>query len=240
QINAGVFEGEGQVIRADILKALPTIRAGVAYFDPPYPGTVAHEREYRVLDEIIEGASLPVSDVSAKDGISMVDELLKRAAHIPVWVLSFGNAVTEIEALEAKMKARGRCTRAVAVHYMHKESVASEVKKALNQEFVVVGWDPEAALPRRDLLQGVGVRDDFHQADIPGAVAGVKMDPDDLGSQGATPRALPGDSCEEGEPPLPKEIVAGWRHALPELQARIDVPDPVLGEPGLDGDGEWN
>ena len=146
QINAGVFEGEGTVLKTDILEALPSIQADIVYFDPPYPGTVAHEREYRVLDEILEGASLPVSVFSAKDGTSMVDELLSRAAHIPVWVLSFGNAVAGIEELEAKMKTRGRCTRAVAVHFMHKESVASEVKKALNQEFVVVGWDPRAML----------------------------------------------------------------------------------------------
>ena len=72
-----------------------------------------------------------------------MDDLLKCAAHIPIWILSFGNAVAGIQDLEAKMQTFGRSTHAIAVKYAHKESVASEIKKALNQEFVVVGWDPK-------------------------------------------------------------------------------------------------
>ncbi len=73
----------------------------------------------------------------------MVDELLKRAGHIPVWVLSFGNAVSGIDELEAKMKDLGRMTHAIEVKYAHKVSVASEIKKQMNREFIVVGWDQE-------------------------------------------------------------------------------------------------
>ena len=97
-----------------------------------------------VMDEIFEGTSLPVSRFNRKDGTALVDELLKQASRIPVWILSFGNAVAGIQDLEAKMQAFGRSTHAIAVKYAHKESVASEIKKVLNQEFVVVGWDPDA------------------------------------------------------------------------------------------------
>ncbi len=52
QINAGVFQGEGQVLLGDVLELLPKIQAEVAYFDPPYAGTASHEKEYKVLDQI--------------------------------------------------------------------------------------------------------------------------------------------------------------------------------------------
>jgi adenine-specific DNA-methyltransferase len=231
QINAGVFEGEGRVIRGDILDLLPTIQADIVYFDPPYAGTLAHEREYRVLDEILEGASLPVSPFSAKDGVSMLDELLNRAAHIPAWVLSFGNAVTEIGELEAKMKARGRCTRAVAVHYMHKESVASEVKKALNQEFVVVGWDPEAALLRRSV--GLGLTESAADQ-----VVALHVDAHLRGAEGSAPGPLAGDGFEQSDATKSEESAADGREAVAELQPGVDQPNTVLGEASLDGHSE--
>ena len=37
-INAGVFAGQGRVLKRSVLEALPEIDAAVAYFDPPYPG----------------------------------------------------------------------------------------------------------------------------------------------------------------------------------------------------------
>ncbi len=37
-INAGVFAGQGRVLKRSVLEALPEIEAAVAYFDPPYPG----------------------------------------------------------------------------------------------------------------------------------------------------------------------------------------------------------
>lgn len=231
QINAGVFEGEGRILKADILEVLPTIQADVVYFDPPYPGTVAHEREYRVLDEILEGTSLPVSPFSAKDGTAMVDELFKRATHIPVWVLSFGNAVAALGDLETRMQAHGRATRTVAIRYAHKQSVASKIKNALNQEFVVVGWDPEAAVLRRAVGLGFTKRD----AD---PVVALHVDAHLRGPEGSAPGPLTGDAFEQSEPPEPEEAAADGREAVPELQPGVDVPDAVLGEAGLDGDGE--
>jgi len=147
-INAGVFQGEGTVLKRSVLDALPDLHAEVAYFDPPYPGVMSYEKEYRVIDEILEGASRPTSPFTAKDGAGMLDSLFERAVHVPVWVLSLGNAVVGIDELEAKMARFGRTTRATEIRYQHLPAVATEAKKAANREFLVVGWDPEAALLR--------------------------------------------------------------------------------------------
>ena len=149
QINGGVFQGEAKVMKADIVQALPKIEADVAYFDPPYPGVASYEKEYKIIDEILEGSSLPVSPFSAKGGASMLDILFDRAGHIPVWILSLGNAEVTIEGLEQQMRSHGREVRATAVKYMHKASVASEEKRQQNREFILAGWDPEAPLLQR-------------------------------------------------------------------------------------------
>lgn len=142
-INAGVFQGEGRVIRQSVLDALPEVPAAVAYFDPPYPGVMSYEKEYRVIDEMLEGASRDTSPFTARDGARMIDGLLERAAHIPVWLLSLGNAVVGIDDLEVKMTRLGRETKAIEIAYQHIPAVATAEKKATNKEFLVVGWDPE-------------------------------------------------------------------------------------------------
>ena len=56
QINAGVFEGKARVMKRSVMEALPEIEADVMYADPPYPGVMSYEREYKVIDEILEGS----------------------------------------------------------------------------------------------------------------------------------------------------------------------------------------
>jgi hypothetical protein len=72
----------------------------------------------------------------------MIDGLFERAQHIPVWILSLGNAVVGVEELEAKMAKHGRRVKSIALRYQHMPAVATEEKKATNQEFIVVGVDP--------------------------------------------------------------------------------------------------
>jgi adenine-specific DNA-methyltransferase len=146
QINGGVFEGRGAILKQSVLEALPTIQADVAYFDPPYPGVMSYEKEYKVIDEIFEGVSKPTSPFTAKDGANMIDGLFEKAQHIPVWVLSLGNAVVGVEELEAKMLRFGRRVKSIQLKYQHLPAVATEEKKATNLEFLVVGVDPESAL----------------------------------------------------------------------------------------------
>jgi len=149
QINAGVFEGRATVMRRDIVEALPEIEADVAYFDPPYPGVMSYEREYKTIDEILEGASRKTSPFTAKTGASLLDGLFERAQHIPVWILSLGNAVVSLEELESKMTRLGRRTKAVALKYQHLPAVATEEKKRENREYLVIGVDPDSALVRK-------------------------------------------------------------------------------------------
>ena len=47
---------------------------------------------------------------------------------------------------EEKMRRLGRQTLAIEIKYQHLPAVATEEKKAANREFLVVGWDPAAAL----------------------------------------------------------------------------------------------
>jgi adenine-specific DNA methylase len=149
KINAGVFEGKGRVIQTDVLDVLPEIRADVAYFDPPYSGVMSYEKEYRVIDQLLEGTTRTTSPFTARDGASHIDTLLERALHIPVWALSFGNAVASLEELEAKMKRHGRWTRAIAIKYQHLPAVATEEKKEKNREYLLIGADPRSRLPLR-------------------------------------------------------------------------------------------
>jgi len=237
QLNAGVFQGEARVIQRSILDALPEIRADVAYFDPPYAGVMSYEKEYRIIDQLLEGSTRKTSPFTAKDGAAMIDTLLERAGHIPVWLLSFGNEVTALEELEAKMARLRRRTKAIAIKYAHLPAVSTAEKKASNREFLVMGWDAEAPLTRRDSVQCLG--DDLHQSYISDAVAGVQADLDLGGSQGTTAQALPRDCLEEGEPTLSQKVAADPRRsAIAELQTCVDDPDAVLGELGVDGDGE--
>lgn len=157
QINAGVFQGEGKVMKASVLDVLPSIQADIAYFDPPYPGVMSYEREYKVIDEILEGQSRPTSPFTARDGASLLDSVFERATQIPVWLLSLGNAVVGIEELEEKMARLGRTTRSVEVKYQHLPAVATQEKKRSNREFLVVGWDPHSALIRHVSERGIAM-----------------------------------------------------------------------------------
>lgn len=148
QINAGVIPGTTTVLRANVVEKLPEIQADVAYFDPPYPGVMSYEKEYRIIDELLEGSARPTSPFTARDGAALLDTLFERAQHIPVWLLSLGNAVVGIEELEAKMLRLGRATRTFEVKYQHLPAVATEEKKATNLELLVVGWDSDAPVLR--------------------------------------------------------------------------------------------
>jgi hypothetical protein len=143
-VNAGVFAGRGEVHKADILELLPSIEADVAYFDPPYSGVMSYEKEYRVLDEILEGHVRETSPFTRRDGANMIDRLLERARHIPLWLLSFGNAVVGASDLEGKMARLGRKTKALEIGYMHLPAVATARKKAENRELLVIGVDVDA------------------------------------------------------------------------------------------------
>ena len=136
-----MFAGEGRVLKASVFDVLPEIQADVAYFDPPYPGVMSYEKEYKIIDLILEGARRETSPFTAKDGAAMIDGLLEHAQHIPLWLLSLGNEVVGIGELEEKMTRLGRETKAIEIKFQHLPAVATAEKKQRNREFLVVGWD---------------------------------------------------------------------------------------------------
>ena len=107
---------------------------------------MSYEKEYRIIDELLEGAARPTSPFTAKDGAVLIDGLLERARHIPIWLLSLGNEVVSLSDLDEKMRRLGRRTRAIEIRYQHLPALATEEKKARNREYLVVGWDPAAEL----------------------------------------------------------------------------------------------
>ena len=145
KINAGVFEGQGEVRQMDIVESIGSIEADVMYADPPYASTFAYERQYRFLDQLLGDEQREVSPFSAKGGSRQLDVLLDRARHIPLWLLSFGQETTTITELESKMADFGRETKAISIPYRRLPALTGKAKQELSREFLVIGIDPEAA-----------------------------------------------------------------------------------------------
>jgi len=236
QINAGVFQGEGSVLKQSVLDVLPTVEADVAYFDPPYPGVMSYEKEYKVIDLILEGATRATSPFTARDGAAMIDGLFERAGHIPVWLLSLGNEVVTIGELEEKMRRLGRETRAFEIRHQHLPAIATAEKRERNREFLVVGWDAEAALLRE---RSVGI-DGLDQVVVPDD-RGVAVQLEPHRGRAETPavaRGL-GDAEDELQPGLRDERgLLALADPVPELQYGIDRPHAVLVERCIDVDAE--
>jgi len=238
QINRGVFAGEGRVLQRSIFDVLPEVEgADVAYFDPPYPGVMSYEKEYRVIDQILEGATRPTSPFTAKDGAATIDGLFERAGHIPVWILSLGNEVVTIGELEEKMKRLGRETRAIEIRHQHLASVASEEKKERNREFLVVGWDPEAPLLRGRSV--TGELRDVTEIEVGDVLPHLHVDPDPRGAEGATAGRLPEHRFDQRESPAGQQRVPESRlEPVAEPHPDVDAPHPVRDEVPIMGDGE--
>jgi hypothetical protein len=226
------------VHKVSILEALPTIQADIAYFDPPYPGVMSYEKEYRIVDELLEGSSRPTSPFTAKDGAGMLDALFERSTHIPIWILSLGNAVVGVEELEAKMMKHGRKTKAIALRYQHLPAVATEEKKRENREFLVVGWDESSSLIR-GLRERTGLGHKELGREIDRSVASVHRDLGAGSSERTAPETFFEDTDEKGSTPLAEQSTTKGR-GLPLAVDHPGVhgPDTVFGEARRDGDSE--
>jgi len=124
-------------------EALTTIQAGegaeILYLDPPYSGTLSYEEEYRVLDNIL-GESHEVSAFSGKDGLNYLIALLAECAAYPLWVISYGNAVSDLATVKAAI-AQFRPVKAVEVQYAHMPAVATKATQAANREFILLAGE---------------------------------------------------------------------------------------------------
>lgn len=149
-LNGGVFPGRARFIFGDIMEALPNADADVAYFDPPYPGATKYEMYYATIDAMLEGERREDSAFSAKDGADLLDGMLAKAVHIPVWIMSLNNAVVPISEIEEKMAAAGRAVHATEIKCLYslggwarEDGSTWEDGKRKAAEYLLLSWDRE-------------------------------------------------------------------------------------------------
>src|SRR5436309_8565727 len=96
------------------------------------------------------------------------------------------------------MKALGRQTRATVVRYAHKVSVASEKKKRDNREFLVVGWDAEAALLMKSSMEKIEVMEPVIEAKLGDVPARVQLHSDHVGPEDTAAQCFARERPHEG------------------------------------------
>jgi len=82
QMNRGILPGTGEAYQEDAFAFLAHATEDVGYLDPPYPGTTSYEREYAVLDHLLEGERREVSGFSKT--ADMLADLFRACQHIPI------------------------------------------------------------------------------------------------------------------------------------------------------------
>lgn len=142
-INQGVFSnGRVNVCeQKDVFEFLGATQGDVVYLDPPYSGTQSYERGGKPLDDLLRGGPAPVepSVFSRERPQRVLPRLLEAADHIPLLVLSYGNAVVGLgELLEIVRRFRPKATGREYRH-AHCTGLASAESRARNREFVIVG-----------------------------------------------------------------------------------------------------
>lgn len=143
RINRGVFAGEhpSVVHQGDAAAFLAGVDADVAYLDPPYAGTLAYETALKPLDELLAGHPIDPekSRFSTADWRAAMTRLFDAARHIPLWVLSFNNAGTDLDELVGLMRRFKPRVEAEAIAYAHCVGLSSAERLADNREFIIIG-----------------------------------------------------------------------------------------------------
>lgn len=138
EVNGGVFQGCGRAYQMDALEFLRRFDGDVLYLDPPYPGTAAYEKEYRVLDELLEAQTHLLSRFSRPSAAPALDDLLDAATTVPLWLISMGGSPEDRRDLERMTSSHDRRIKAWSVPYQHLGSIASSEKNAMNVEHLVL------------------------------------------------------------------------------------------------------
>ncbi len=89
-----------------------------------------------MLDDLLEGQTRPTSPFSRST--DLLPQLFEVCQHIPVWVVSFNNAVLDLDRLLELVRPYRPIIRAVRVPYRHLGSLASEAKNAQNEEYIIL------------------------------------------------------------------------------------------------------
>jgi len=148
ETNSGIFSNGYKNVanRMDAIEFLKGVSGDVVYFDPPYAGTVSYEAGFKPLDDLLapyappfEGEDIGLNRFTSvakwQDSLAAVFEA---AAHLPLWVLSYGNAACTLEELTAFVGKFRKVIRAEKMDYMHLVGLASVESKKKNQEFLIV------------------------------------------------------------------------------------------------------
>lgn len=143
QINAGVFSNGNvnEAHRGDALEFLSRTQGDICYMDPPYSGTQSYERSMRPLDDLLNGgpAELAPSPFSTEPPEKILPLLFEAADHIPLWVLSYGNARIALPELMDLMRRYRPHVEGREIRYVHCTGLASEESRQRNRELLVVG-----------------------------------------------------------------------------------------------------
>jgi hypothetical protein len=109
--------------------------------DPPYSGTTSYERCMAPLDDLLRGdhADVPPSPFSTERPELILPRLFEAADHIPIWVLSYGNARTDLSTLMDLMRHYRPHVEGREIRYVHCSGLASAESRAKNQELLVIG-----------------------------------------------------------------------------------------------------
>ena len=143
-INRGVFGNgrENHAYQMDVFEFLEQHRnIDVLYLDPPYANTLAYEKEFQRLDQILASdldATLPVSAFSEAGALPQVERLFERTTHVPLTVFSYGNAEASLEELVSLVRKHRTHVEGHEIRYPHMQNRASKQKNAENREFLLV------------------------------------------------------------------------------------------------------
>jgi hypothetical protein len=143
QINSGVFSN-GQVNEAhqgDALEFLRGVSGDICYMDPPYSGTTSYEKALAPLDDLLRGgpAHEPPSPFSTEPPERILPRLFAAADHIPVWVLSYGNARIDLPTLMDLVRRFRPQVEGREIRYVHCTGLAGEESRQRNRELLVIG-----------------------------------------------------------------------------------------------------
>lgn len=143
-INGGIFAANGSVAlsQQDAMVFVEQVEADILYADPPYPGTLAYEKHYAPLDSILFGLKedTPHSVSPFTESVEALSNFLRRAQHIPMWVVSYGNKQVDADAFKALVQSAdpSRHTEVYTQAYTHMPHVA---KPSNNQELLAISVD---------------------------------------------------------------------------------------------------
>jgi adenine-specific DNA methylase len=124
KINRSVFSNgaENVFTQLDVSEFLEHTRADIAYFDPPYYGSIPYEKVYKVLDWILAGKTEEpaISEFNKGKAYSLIEDMLERAEWAKVWVISYGGPKVDRQELLDIVKKRRKAAKEIAVNYKYR------------------------------------------------------------------------------------------------------------------------